>query len=117
MWFPFFAIVTFTTCLVLLSFASDNTSEFLNFSMDAHVVLGGALSFLVVFRTNSSYDRWWEARKTWQNVVNACRSHATSVASSLKSQQATEEVRCLRRHHTHAHTDVRTHAQGLTPCN
>ena len=53
----------------------------------------GLTAFLVVFRTNSSYDRWWEARKAWQHVVNACRSHATSVASSLKSDQATEEVR------------------------
>ena len=56
---------------------------------------GGALSFLVVFRTNSSYDRWWEARCAWQEVVNTCRSHATSVASSLSSPEATEEVLML----------------------
>ncbi|EFN56787.1 hypothetical protein CHLNCDRAFT_21860, partial [Chlorella variabilis] len=32
-----------------------------------------ALSLLLVFRTNSSYDRWWEARKLWGGVVNRCR--------------------------------------------
>ncbi len=26
-----------------------------------------------VFRTNSSYDRWWEARKLWGGVVNRSR--------------------------------------------
>ncbi|KAL4429986.1 hypothetical protein ABPG77_004356 [Micractinium sp. CCAP 211/92] len=32
-----------------------------------------ALSLLLVFRTNSSYDRWWEARKLWGGVVNRSR--------------------------------------------
>lgn len=32
-----------------------------------------ALSLLLVFRTNSSYDRWWEARKLWGGVVNRTR--------------------------------------------
>uniref|UniRef100_A0A7S2MNL7 Bestrophin homolog n=1 Tax=Octactis speculum TaxID=3111310 RepID=A0A7S2MNL7_9STRA len=29
-----------------------------------HSLLGGALSLMLVFRTNAAYDRWWEARKT-----------------------------------------------------
>ncbi|KAL4444075.1 hypothetical protein ABPG75_011812 [Micractinium tetrahymenae] len=32
-----------------------------------------ALSLLLVFRTNSSYDRWWEARKLWGGTVNRSR--------------------------------------------
>ncbi|KAI7842508.1 hypothetical protein COHA_003862 [Chlorella ohadii] len=32
-----------------------------------------ALSLLLVFRTNSSYDRWWEGRKLWGGVVNRTR--------------------------------------------
>jgi len=32
-----------------------------------------ALSLLLVFRTNSSYNRWWEARKLWGGVVNRSR--------------------------------------------
>ena len=54
---------------------------------NAHVVLGGALSFLIVFRTNSSYDRWWEARKTWQEVINTCRTFAVA-ASGLRDPAA-----------------------------
>lgn len=32
-----------------------------------------ALSLLLVFRTNSSYSRWWEARAQWGKVVNRSR--------------------------------------------
>lgn len=37
-------------------------------------VMGVALSILLVFRNNSSYDRWWEARKLWGQLVNTSRS-------------------------------------------
>lgn len=30
-----------------------------------HSLLGFAISMLLVFRTNSAYDRWWEGRKLW----------------------------------------------------
>ena len=30
-----------------------------------HGVLGFVISLLLVFRTNTAYDRWWEARKLW----------------------------------------------------
>jgi putative membrane protein len=67
----------------------------LSMPMDAHIVMGGALSFLVVFRTNSSYNRWWEARCTWEHVISTCRSHATSVAATLRSDEAREQVLML----------------------
>lgn len=69
--------------------------EHMDLSMDAHVVLGSALSFLVVFRTNSSYGRWWEARVLWEDVIGTCSSHATSVASALRTDEATEECFAL----------------------
>ncbi len=37
-------------------------------------VLGTAISLLLAFRTNQSYERWWEARKIWGAVVNDSRS-------------------------------------------
>ena len=42
----------------------------------AHVLLGGALGLLLVFRTNSSYDRFWEGRKLWGGIVNETRNLA-----------------------------------------
>jgi putative membrane protein len=39
-----------------------------------HQVLGVALSMLIVFRTNSAYGRFWEARSHWGMIVNTSRN-------------------------------------------
>src|SRR5687768_4996666 len=39
-----------------------------------HTLVGTALGLLLVFRTNSSYDRFWEGRKFWGGMVNECRN-------------------------------------------
>jgi putative membrane protein len=41
-----------------------------------HSLIGPALALLLVFRTNASYDRFWEGRKLWGNMVNDCRNLA-----------------------------------------
>ncbi|QJW96410.1 bestrophin family protein [Frigoriglobus tundricola] len=46
-----------------------------------HVVLGTALSLLIVFRTNSAYQRFWEARSHWGGIVNASRNLARLAAA------------------------------------
>ena len=35
-----------------------------------HGLVGVALGLLLVFRTNASYDRFWEGRKAWGGIVN-----------------------------------------------
>ncbi|RYC72074.1 MULTISPECIES: bestrophin family protein [Spirosoma] len=37
-------------------------------------LLGTCISLLLAFRTNQSYDRWWEARIAWGAIVNDSRS-------------------------------------------
>lgn len=44
-------------------------------------ILGAALSILLVFRTNSAYARWWEARTLWGALVNASRTLARQAVS------------------------------------
>ncbi len=44
-------------------------------------LLGVILSILLVFRTNSAYDRWWEGRKQWGALVNHTRNLAIYVDS------------------------------------
>jgi putative membrane protein len=41
-----------------------------------HTLLGFAISMLLVFRTNTAYDRWWEGRKLWGSLVNNTRNLA-----------------------------------------
>lgn len=42
-------------------------------------LLGVMLSIFLVFRTNTAYDRWWEARKQWGALVNHTRNMAIYV--------------------------------------
>lgn len=51
-----------------------------------HNLLGFAISMLLVFRTNTAYDRWWEGRKLWGNLVNNSRNFALKLASFLPEQ-------------------------------
>lgn len=44
-----------------------------------HTLLGFAISMLLVFRTNTAYDRWWEGRKLWGELVNNSRNLALKV--------------------------------------
>jgi putative membrane protein len=39
-----------------------------------HVLVGVVVGLLLVFRTNSSYDRFWEGRKQWGNILNESRN-------------------------------------------
>ena len=47
--------------------------------------IGVALSVLLVFRTNTAYDRWWEGRKQWGSLVNHTRHLALLIDTKLKS--------------------------------
>ncbi len=51
-----------------------------------HSLVGLALGLLLVFRTNASYDRFWEGRKQWGGMVNESRNLAR--ASSVLLREA-----------------------------
>lgn len=46
-------------------------------------ILGIILGLLLVFRTNTAYDRWWEGRKVWGHLVNVSRGLAHQVDAQL----------------------------------
>jgi len=48
-----------------------------------HSILGFVLSLLVVFRTNTAYDRWWEGRKLWGALVNNTRNLSVKLNAFL----------------------------------
>jgi len=69
----------------LIAFLETN---FLNLGETSHVknipvmhgLLGFAISMLLVFRTNTAYDRWWEGRKLWGALVNNSRNLAIKLS-------------------------------------
>lgn len=58
-----------------------------------HTLLGFALSMLLVFRTNTAYDRWWEGRKLWGSLVNVSRNMALRIGVYLRPED--QEGRAL----------------------
>jgi putative membrane protein len=53
-----------------------------------HTLLGFALSMLLVFRTNSAYDRWWEGRKLWGSLLNSSRNLSMKLNNMLHSKES-----------------------------
>ncbi|WP_166925115.1 bestrophin family protein [Flavobacterium poyangense] len=51
-----------------------------------HGMLGFVISLLLVFRTNTAYDRWWEGRKLWGALVNNSRNLAIKLSAILKDE-------------------------------
>ncbi len=49
-------------------------------------VVGGAIGIFVSFRTNSAYERWWEGRRLWGQLVNTSRHFASQVLVYLPKQ-------------------------------
>ncbi len=48
-----------------------------------HSILGFVISLLLVFRTNTAYDRWWEGRKLWGGLVNLSRAMSIKLDAFL----------------------------------
>uniref|UniRef100_A0A383VJ70 Uncharacterized protein n=1 Tax=Tetradesmus obliquus TaxID=3088 RepID=A0A383VJ70_TETOB len=85
-----------------------------------------ALSLLLVFRTNSSYERWWEARDCWRMIVNEC-THLARQTEQWLPGPASEPVRSALLRWLHVfpislmvhlrghEEDLRQEVQGLLP--
>lgn len=46
-----------------------------------HQIVGVTVGFLIVFRTSTSYDRYWEGRRLWGNIVNCSRNLVREAAA------------------------------------
>lgn len=57
-----------------------------------HGLLGFAISMLLVFRTNTAYDRWWEGRKLWGSLVNNSRNLAMKLNAILPENEIAQRI-------------------------
>jgi putative membrane protein len=48
-----------------------------------HSLLGFVISLLLVFRTNTAYERWWEGRRQWGALTNTSRNIALKLDARL----------------------------------
>jgi putative membrane protein len=50
-------------------------------------LVGFVISLLLIFRTNTAYERWWEGRKKWGEMVNDTRNLSVKLASIISTQE------------------------------
>jgi hypothetical protein len=50
------------------------------------------VTFLLVFRVNTGYERWWEGRRTFRDVVNHCRDLARQVTTLVADWYVAEKM-------------------------
>lgn len=60
--------------------------------------IGTAISVILSFKINQSYDRWWEARKVWGSIVNDSRSFVLQLQSFVSAEKRDEIKEIAYRH-------------------
>jgi len=77
-----------------ISFLENEVLHFLPIKnpLAIHSLVGFILSLLLVFRTNSSYDRWWEGRKIWGSFTNNSRNLALKLNAFLPEKHESREI-------------------------
>ncbi len=73
----FLAVLTAGITYIEMNFFDD--IGYLSQMTAVYSLIGFVLSLLLVFRTNTAYDRWWEGRKKWGELVNNSRNLAIKI--------------------------------------
>nr|WP_295928443.1 bestrophin family ion channel [uncultured Dyadobacter sp.] len=75
--------------IIIIHLKITENNDLKNISL-MHSLLGFVISMLLVFRTNTAYDRWWEGRKQWGSLVNGSRNLALKIAALIGPEYAAE---------------------------
>src|SRR6185295_4105919 len=77
-------IVTIVVIGLVTHFIKQNfTDVFPEMPIAIPAFIGTAISVILSFKLNQSYDRWWEARKIWGSIVNDSRTLVLQLQSFL----------------------------------
>ncbi|MBL7832087.1 MAG: bestrophin family protein [Saprospiraceae bacterium] len=82
---PAMLVVSFYTTLIAY-LENDVWHLHLKNTTVVHSLVGFVLSLLLVFRTNTAYDRWWEGRRLLGNFTNHSRSLSFKLNSILNPE-------------------------------
>lgn len=69
-WASFLSILLFSTLIFYIS----KYVELPKIPVSIPAFLGTSISLVLAFKMNQAYDRWWEARKIWGEIVNDSRT-------------------------------------------
>ncbi len=89
-WKELIYIILFTIALTYIAINYLDSLKDWGTLLAVYSLIGFVLSLLLVFRTNTAYDRWWEGRKKWGEMVNNSRNLAMKL-SSLSTDKETRK--------------------------
>lgn len=81
LWKELVMIFVFTLLVAFLELHYFPDAKVLEKLFSVYQILGFVISLLLVFRTNTAYDRWWEGRRKWGELVNDSRNLAVKLAA------------------------------------
>jgi len=87
LWKEIIYIGVFTTALAYVGITYFPKALFLEKLISVYSLIGFVISLLLVFRTNTAYDRWWEGRRKWGELVNDSRNLAIKLSAVLSDEE------------------------------
>nr|WP_083775348.1 bestrophin family ion channel [Gloeothece citriformis] len=85
----------FSIIIIVIDISGYN----LSLPLESGIVPSLVLGLLLVFRTNTAYDRFWEGRKAWGTLINTVRNLARTIWVSIeehKPEDRNEKTATLR---------------------
>lgn len=87
LWKEIIYIGIFTSALAYVGITYFPKALFLEKLINVYSLVGFVISLLLVFRTNTAYDRWWEGRRKWGELVNDSRNLAIKLSAVLSDEE------------------------------
>jgi ion channel-forming bestrophin family protein len=81
LWKELVFIFLFTLGVAFLEIHFFPEAKVLDKLFSVYQILGFVISLLLVFRTNTAYERWWEGRRKWGELVNDSRNLAVKLTA------------------------------------
>jgi putative membrane protein len=89
--FPSMIIIGIYTAIV--TYIALNELDLKGVSTTAmHALVGTVLGLVLVFRSNSAYERWWEGRKLWGSLINESRSVSIKLNAFLPGTESKSRI-------------------------
>ncbi|CAA9197745.1 bestrophin family protein [Flavobacterium sp. NPDC079362] len=90
-WVDIAAIATYA--LVIGTLDHNTTLRQIIIPLPITGIMGTIVALLLAFRTAQSYDRWWEARKVWGEIVNDSRTLLRQVKQFLPEKGCENDLK------------------------
>jgi len=65
--------------------------------------IGIAVSLYLSFRSKEAYDRWWETRKIWADIISKSRGFSNEIQAFFYKEDGSDDLYILRKEIVYRH--------------